>query len=151
LAAISFAEDDPPAAKPATPSLSLRWTLSAHGACACGHGRRAWMARASSPPPPRGSPRGLGGGGAMFAPTPARYCAKLWLPFVGVLNALDRSLHWRGLSTMPKAQSRCHHLCWTTMWRNRAKHQLRSQPTVRDVPERWANQCCDDRRPHRAT
>jgi hypothetical protein len=30
-------------------------------------------------------------------------------------------------------------------------NQLRSQPTVRDVPERWANQCCDDRRPHRAT
>jgi hypothetical protein len=26
----------------------------------------------------------------MFAPTPARYCAKLWLPFVGVLNAIGR-------------------------------------------------------------
>ena len=34
----------------------------------------------------------------------------------------------RGLSTMPKAQSRWHHLYCTTMWRKRAKHQLRSQP-----------------------
>src|SRR5262245_33416704 len=29
---------------------------------------------------------------------------------------------------MPKAQSRWHHLYCTTMWRKRAKHQLRSQP-----------------------
>ena len=34
----------------------------------------------------------------------------------------------RGLSTMPKAQSRWHHLYCTTVWRRRAKHQLRSQP-----------------------
>jgi 5-methylcytosine-specific restriction enzyme A len=29
---------------------------------------------------------------------------------------------------MPKAQSRWHQLYCTTMWRKRAKHQLRSQP-----------------------
>jgi 5-methylcytosine-specific restriction protein A len=44
---------------------------------------------------------------------------------------------------MPKAQSRWHHLYCTTMWRKRAKHQLRSQPLC--------EVCLKDGRIHAAT
>jgi len=40
--------------------------LWAHTERVCGHGHRAWMARASPLPGPRGPPRGLGDGGALL-------------------------------------------------------------------------------------
>jgi hypothetical protein len=51
-------EDDPPAAKPATPLLSLRWTFSAKESVCGDHGHRACPACSSHPAsadrPPRG-------------------------------------------------------------------------------------------------
>src|SRR6516165_1036403 len=54
-------EDDPPAAKPATPLLSLRWTFRAKRACVV-----ITDAESSHPASADRPPRGLGGGGALL-------------------------------------------------------------------------------------
>src|SRR5262249_5656337 len=57
--------DDPAAAKPATPWLTLRWTFSAKRACVVvTDGKLDGFA--PLPASARGPPRGLGGGGAML-------------------------------------------------------------------------------------
>jgi len=88
-------EDDPPAAKPATPLLSLRWTLSAHGACVWTRTPSLNGSRLSPARAPWAS-AGLRWWRRAVAPPPARCCAELWLPFVGVLNATRSVATLRG-------------------------------------------------------
>src|SRR5437667_11580663 len=59
-------KDDPAVAKPATPLLSLRWTLSAKRACVVITGTEPDRAQLLAPASADGPPRGLGGGGAML-------------------------------------------------------------------------------------
>src|SRR6266566_4727949 len=58
-------KDDLAAAKPATPLLSLRWTLSAKRACVWSR-TPSQIGSLLSPASADGPPRGLGGGGAML-------------------------------------------------------------------------------------
>src|SRR5262252_5175520 len=63
--ALFRSEDDPPAAKPATPLLSLRWTFRAKRACVVITDAEPDRLAPLTPPAPIGL-RGLGGGGALL-------------------------------------------------------------------------------------